>query len=752
VAEGYDPGIIAAPENIFGLSDIDDFILEIDGSGGNNLRDLLTIGSSQEYDIIYVDWLNGVDDMRRNAKLLKTVIKWVNDEKADNGSNEENVVLGQSMGGVIARYALREMEIENTDHETRLYVSHDAPHQGANVPYGLQYMARHARNEYVKAPILLNGVEALLPTLINGAAWFSQLQLEDFVTGFENPPNISFPSPYAVLSLADMPASRQLLINFVKSDYNLDNTVHNNWQDELENVGYPQEYGIRNVAISNSSECGQTQDLDPGDYLFRFNGKSSPAFFNSLLRIVTDPLAGLLLNNAELFFTGILPGSSKYNYDIWAKTVPTSSNQQVYKGRIVYTKKLLFLFPIDVVVMNKNLNAPAGSLPIDTYPGGYYNVKSQIDLDSLPSFIGDRITHIENFNFIPVTSSLDIGEGNLNLDEQDYLRAYSGVTPPSSPRQTPFDNFITAFNTNLNLNANQQHISFEVRNANWLADELKNNFPIAGCTYLCNVSEIVGSPVICSGTRTYSFPASNISWSISNSTLASIVPNGNTVAVTRKANGTVKLRADIPKSDCGPAMTIFKTIALGSSVKMRLLSNVRSTEAKLHITGHGITTTPTYTVLSGSGYATLSMRNNYNGSYTLWGRGSTNNWDKWVRITVKSSCGTSTSDNRITPPAASGGCTYVLSSTAQNIYALRPPIDDPCGSSLGTATLAGISNGTISANTARDTFSIKVFNMSGALVLETDTQSIDLKDLKKGIYIIKAIWNGNEITKKIAKK
>ena len=108
---------------------------------------LLTLGGSQEYDIIYVDWLNGVDDMRRNAELLETVIEWANTQKTDNGSTEKNVVLGQSMGGVIARYALREMELENVDHETRLYISHDAPHQGANVPYGLQFMARHARND-----------------------------------------------------------------------------------------------------------------------------------------------------------------------------------------------------------------------------------------------------------------------------------------------------------------------------------------------------------------------------------------------------------------------------------------------------------------------------------------------------------------------------------------------------------------------------------------------------------------------------
>ena len=42
--------------------------------------------------------------------------------------------------------------------------------------------------------------------------------------------------------------------------------------------------------------------------------------------------------------------------------------------------------------------------------------------------------------------------------------------------------------------------------------------------------------------------------------------------------------------------------------------------------------------------------------------------------------------------------------------------------------------------------------MNGVLLLETDEQSINLDGLKKGFYIIKATWNGNETTKKVAKK
>jgi hypothetical protein len=98
------------------------------------------------YDIVYVDFNNGTDDIRRNAALLEEVIAWVNANKVPNDNNanimEQNVVLGISMGGLVARYALAEMTKNNVETDTRLLITHDSPHQGANVPLSLQYLIR----------------------------------------------------------------------------------------------------------------------------------------------------------------------------------------------------------------------------------------------------------------------------------------------------------------------------------------------------------------------------------------------------------------------------------------------------------------------------------------------------------------------------------------------------------------------------------------------------------------------------------
>ena len=96
------------------------------------------------YDLIFIDYNDGTDDIVRNAALVEDVIAWVNTQKATNGSVEQNVVMGISMGGLVARYALADMTKKSISTGTRLLVTHDSPHRGANVPLGLQYLIEMA--------------------------------------------------------------------------------------------------------------------------------------------------------------------------------------------------------------------------------------------------------------------------------------------------------------------------------------------------------------------------------------------------------------------------------------------------------------------------------------------------------------------------------------------------------------------------------------------------------------------------------
>lgn len=109
VAEGFDPGHIIEPEAKYGVNDINQFNREITDADPSVLREILI--NNPQYDIVYVDWKKGTDNIFRNAKLLKDVIRLINQNKVlVNGVKEPNVVLGQSMGGLISRIALKEME------------------------------------------------------------------------------------------------------------------------------------------------------------------------------------------------------------------------------------------------------------------------------------------------------------------------------------------------------------------------------------------------------------------------------------------------------------------------------------------------------------------------------------------------------------------------------------------------------------------------------------------------------------------
>jgi len=98
---------------------------------------------ANNYDLVFLNFDNGAGDIVRNAYLLENLIYWVNQQTAAVGSPQKNVVVGASMGGLVARYALRDMELRNTNHNTRLYCSIDSPHQGANVPLGFQAAVRY---------------------------------------------------------------------------------------------------------------------------------------------------------------------------------------------------------------------------------------------------------------------------------------------------------------------------------------------------------------------------------------------------------------------------------------------------------------------------------------------------------------------------------------------------------------------------------------------------------------------------------
>ncbi|MDC9721299.1 MAG: hypothetical protein PSN34_00815 [Urechidicola sp.] len=174
----------------------------------------------------------------------------------------------------------------------------------------------------------------------------------------------------------------------------------------------------------------------------------------------------------------------------------------------------------------------------------------------------------DKFSFIPTASALDIGNGNSNLGDTDYLRSYVGANPPSAPKNSPFANFSTEFDKYNPNTHNKKHISFNTRNGDWLATELTaTNIEYTDCSAFCSNARITGSTNLCtSATYSVTSQADTVTWFITaGSNLVTTSLNGDQIVLQANpnSNGDVTLNATYSNSKCGTA-TVSKTIKVGS--------------------------------------------------------------------------------------------------------------------------------------------------------------------------------------------
>ena len=135
------------------------------------------------------------------------------------------------MGGLVARYDLRDMELRNINHNTKLYGSFDSPHLGANLPMVLQAAVR------VLAGMSISGAGLGDMTNMGGA-----------------------------MNTLSCPAAQQMLTyqwQGVGTGISVNNTPHTTFQAELDNIGLPQMWGIRKIAVASGAECGTNQGYSP---------------------------------------------------------------------------------------------------------------------------------------------------------------------------------------------------------------------------------------------------------------------------------------------------------------------------------------------------------------------------------------------------------------------------------------------------------------------------------------------------------
>ncbi len=287
ILDGFDPG------NSSGIGDIY-ASLSYDGL---NFADILR---AEGFDIVVLDNPvystggklidGGGDYIQRNAMVLIALIQKLNQDKI---GEEELVVIGTSMGGLVAQYALGYMENDGLNAQTRLFVSFDAPHRGANIPISLQYLINYIAEEVGDA-----SAQEIVDQVLNSPA--AKEMLVDHYSSH-------------LLAGSTYQQDPDKLLPFGAVGF------RDEFQGELDAFGFPQ--NVRNVVLANGNATGMTTG-SPGTSIVDTN-LSVDSTISLDVALNFGPEAGQT-NNATDVTTRFL-GIPVANYLAQNTSLPTSA-------------------------------------------------------------------------------------------------------------------------------------------------------------------------------------------------------------------------------------------------------------------------------------------------------------------------------------------------------------------------------------------------------------------------------------------
>lgn len=194
---------------------------------------------SYGYDFVFVDFTYNTDFIENNAKVLEAVINWVNQTKT---GTFKSSVIGFSMGGLITRWCLKDMEDRGLQHNVENYFSYDSPHQGANVALGMQYIFKEMMRD--------------LPYF----RWKSSVKKLD--------------------NASKSPAARQMLVTYARYDNGPFNWFPNlntleplraAFAERLQAKGYPQQTRNFGLAFGRGNNTVNTKDAGNGNQFIASN-------------------------------------------------------------------------------------------------------------------------------------------------------------------------------------------------------------------------------------------------------------------------------------------------------------------------------------------------------------------------------------------------------------------------------------------------------------------------------------------------
>lgn len=475
IIDGFDPGdkrkISDADSNMPNdeHDSIEEFMIYYDSN--NDEVSIIDLLKNLSYDVIIVNHPTyqrnvpidgGADFIERNGLTHVALYQYINARLTQNNSTEELVIIGPSMGGQISRYALAYMEKNNIPHNTRLWVSLDSPHLGANISLGLQTLVNQLANAE-------NGAAQDFVSKQLGSAAAKQQLIEQFHSWNGNQLAQHYLNAKTIEQGYSIERGHWFFRKYYSDLFNNGLTNSN---------GYPQ--NLRKIALINGSLIGNKKYFSPWTEQEEYYLGDSEIGFN-----------------ARAFQQIILGDIHIGSLEAYAMP-PSGDNSKASRFKKIFNDKSKY-------VSNNNNRGNMDNVPGGWFPG-FQEVAGPIDgtnplrptetFWNMGGFISTSLWIISNMfggatidvydnervhSFIPVFSSL----GMLNPDRNWTEHMDRNLT---CTNEIPFD---TYFGPKIN----ERHTSFTEESVSWLIEELKEN-PQPPTIYLFG-SDIQGPEVIC---------------------------------------------------------------------------------------------------------------------------------------------------------------------------------------------------------------------------------------------------------------
>jgi len=430
IVEGFDPNEAYSYNIVF---------KDYDGGRGllnreYELVDILNTYVHEEgYDVYFINfgYENNTQSIKDNAEWLKMAINEINDLKADCGSVEKNVVIGASMGGLVSRWALSEMETDSIDHETELFISFDSPLKGANVPIGFQSF-----------------VKGLAGTKIFGKPLRNQL----------------FDLKQGEWTL-QTPAAKQMLIynRFATSRRETSAQTLRTFYDEFQEQFSEKTLAIPHLALSNGSVLNEDQGFSNSEILLN-KTESIPYILEALQSIWMSSVG---FNSCNPISEGDQKDLKKFKrvvaftgtnvVKMRVKMYAAPGQARLYSSGTVFEKSFLQTFLWAPIWGNYSYFAATGLQDVDNAPGATGDFNSDDSENEMFEINYDK------YCFIPTASSLGVPLWpNLKKDLSDVPQVVeNNPTPAVTFRGAVISNEPGSTNTN------QKHISLDANSALW---------------------------------------------------------------------------------------------------------------------------------------------------------------------------------------------------------------------------------------------------------------------------------------------